>query len=68
METVIFDAALFFLKTIGIQTLPPSFLLWSLRGFIGSPKVSKRSYVSRRSVSDGAAIGFATKKAGIFAM
>ena len=36
-------------------------LIWSLRGFIGRLEVSKRSYVSRRSVSDGAAIGFTTK-------
>ena len=26
MKTIIFDATLFFLKTIGIHTLPPSFL------------------------------------------
>ena len=41
-------------------------LIWSLRGFIGLLEVSKRSYVSRRSVADDAAIGFTTKRAGIF--
>ena len=43
-------------------------LIWSLRGFIGHLEVSKRSYVSCRSVSLGAVIGFTTKMAGIFAM
>ena len=43
-------------------------LIWSLRGFIGGLEVSKRSYISCRSISDGAAIGFTTKRVGIFAM
>ena len=34
------------------------------RGFVGSLEVSKRSYVNRRLVSDGAAIGFTTKGRG----
>ena len=32
------------------------------------PRGLKEVYVSRRSVSNGAAIGFTTKRAGIFAM
>ena len=38
------------------------------QGFTGRIEVSKRSYVGRRSVSDGVAIGFTLKRAGIFAM
>ena len=41
-------------------------LIWMPGGFIGCLEVSKRSYVSRRSVSDSAAIGFTTKREGIF--